>query len=100
MSRIAYRLWTNKDESEYVDNGLTLEQAEEVINYLWDVDEDYFNKADYIKKAKYYQAKVKKELGIDISWEHLFGRPVDIGWRYCSKCDTSFWADDGCECED
>ena len=79
-----------------------MEEANAIINEGYEIDEDFTRKTDYIKTAKAYAKHITEYLGLNqpLDWELLFGYPVDIGWRYCSKCDTHYWDDDGCECED
>ena len=87
----AYRLWVCKDETQF---------SQEVIDYLWDIDEDYTRKKDYIKRAKYLTDKANKKFGTNYTWEQLFGSPDDFddGYRYCKKHNIFFWKDEGCEC--
>ena len=101
MARIAYRLYTNKAEEEYIKVGYTLKEAQEIIDYASEIDEDFLNKKDYISYAKKEAQRVTEELKLSkpIDWKVLFGEPQDIGWRYCSKCDTFYWGDDECECD-
>lgn len=102
MARKAYRLWAIKDTDWYTDDGYTEGEAEDIINYAYDIDEDYKTKKDYIKAAKKYAEQITKKLGYEklIDWVTLFGNPVDSGYRYCSRCDCYFWLEDGCECEE
>lgn len=102
MARIAYRLWAIKDESQYIDAGYTMEEATAIINEAYEIDEDYLRKSDYIKAAKLEAEGITKRLNLKqpLDWVLLFGEPVDIDYRYCSKCDTYFWLGDPCECED
>lgn len=88
MARVAYRLWADK----------TVDGVEN--SFLFDVDEDYTTKKEYIKAAKQYTQEFNNKYGTNYDWVDLFGNPIDIGYRYCSKCDTYFWEGDPCECED
>ena len=83
----AYRLESNK-ELEIVNN-----------SWLYDVEEDFTNKDKYIARAKKLTEKANKEFGTNYSYEELFGKPTDIGWRYCKKCGAFYWGDDWCDCE-
>lgn len=99
--KIAYRLYTNKYEADYVKQGFTLDEAMKIIDYASEFDEDFLNKKEYISCAKSEAQRIADELNLQkpLDWKLLFGEPVDIGWRYCTKCDTFFWADDECECD-
>lgn len=88
MARIAYRLWADKS-IELVEN-----------SKIYEVDEDYLKKSDYIKAAQEYTKEFNQEMGVNYTWQELFGLPEDIGYRYCSKCDCFFWEGDGCECDE
>ena len=85
----AYRLWTIKDEYK---------TKEEVIDYLYDIDEFYTSKKEYIKNAKYYTKKVNEIFWTNYTWQHLFGDPEENdGYRYCKKHDNYYFADECCE---
>ena len=101
MSRIAYRLWSIKEEQHYVDAGFTLIEAQQIINLADDMDEDYTRKTDYIKAAKSYTTWINGNANLSkpLTWELLFGEPEDIGYRYCSKCGSYFWEDEECDCD-
>lgn len=104
MARIAYRLLTKKEESNYVDAGYTEQEANNIIDFLYDVDEDYTSKKDYVKWAKYYADRVKEKLNIDIDWKLIFDDVTDPNfysdYRYCSKCGEFFWAGEDCGCDE
>ena len=84
---IAYRLESNK-ELEIVNN-----------SWLYDIDEDFTNKKEYISAAKKLTRMANKEFNTNYSWVELFGEPFDCGYRYCKKCDFFYWSDEGCECD-
>jgi len=100
MSRPAYRLWTNKFEDDYKNLGFTDTETTRIINFLYDVDEDYTSKKEYLKAAQNYAKELKKETGLSVGIETLFGMPVSDGYRYCSKCQQFFWEDEDCGCEE
>lgn len=85
---IAYRL-----ESACNDN-----VKEEVKEFLYDIDDDFFTKAAYIKRAETITWAVNTKFNTKYKWTDLFNKPTDIGWRYCAKCNTFYWADDECDC--
>lgn len=87
MKKVAYRLEANK-ELEIVEN-----------SWLYDVDEDFLSKREYVKEAKRLTEKANKEFGTNYTYQELFGDPIDIGWRYCTECGEYYWGDDGCYCE-
>lgn len=84
---VVYRLESNK-ELDIVNN-----------SWLYDVDLDCITKKEYIAKAKKLTDKANQEFGTNYTYEELFGKPVDSGWRYCKKCGMHYWLDDGCECD-
>lgn len=86
----AYRL-----ESACKDN-----VKEEVKEFLYDIDDDFFTKEAYIKRAKAITFSVNYKFDTNYKWTDLFNKPIDIGWRYCEKCDTYYWADDECNCDE
>ena len=88
MAKIVYRLIPDK----------TIDLVYQ--SKIYDVDEDCFTKNDYIKAAQKYTKDFNKEMGVNYTWQELFGLPRDIGWRYCSKCGCYFWKDDGCDCDE
>ena len=88
MSRIAYRLISNK----------TIKNVED--SFLYDIDEDFTTKKGYIKKAIEYTKSFNEDFKTNYTYKDLFGTPEDIGYRYCSKCDCFFWNDEDCCCED
>ena len=95
MIKKCYRLISEKGFME--EQGCSTEQ----INSLWDVDEDYTTKRDYIKSAKRYTEEFNKKFDTSFKYQELFGEPEDIGYRYCTLCEETFWADDGeHECEE
>lgn len=83
---IAYRLESNK-ELEIVNN-----------SWLYDVDEDFISKKEYIAAAKKLTGKANKEFNTNYSWVELFGEPSNCGYRYCKKCGTFYWNSEECEC--
>ena len=88
MKKITYLLESNK-EIELVNE-----------TWLYDVAEDYFTKAAYIKRARKLTERANKEYKANYAWQELFGEPKDIGWRYCTDCDEFYWKDDGCSCDE
>lgn len=94
----AYRLQVNKCEDDFIEAGLTLEQANKIIDDYYEVDEDFISKREYIARAKYYQAKIKEDLGIEVDWKVLFGEPESYGYRYCPKCGEFYWENEECGC--
>ena len=86
MGKIIYRLEADKN-LKIVNN-----------SWLYDVDEDFTSKKAYIAAAIKLTDKANKEFKTNYTYNELFGEPVDIGWRYCSKCNEYYWADDGCYC--
>lgn len=83
----AYLLSANK-ELEIVNN-----------SWLYDVEEDFTSKKDYIAVAKKMTEKANKQFGTNFTYKELFGDPVDNGYRYCKRCGSYYWADDHCECD-
>lgn len=104
MAKVAYRLLTIKDEDNYINAGYTEQEAKDIIELLYDVDDDYKNKKDYIKDAKYYADYVKTKLNIDIDWKLIFDDITDpkyvSEYRYCPKCGEFFWAGEDCGCDE
>lgn len=88
MKKVAYRLWADK----------TLREVN-MSRVLFEVDEDYLSKSAYIEAAKKYTQQLNDEFDTDYTYEDIFGEPEDIGWRYCTKCDTFFWDGEDCECK-
>lgn len=86
MPKIAYRLESNK-ELDIVNN-----------SWLYDIDEDFTSKKAYIARAKKLTEKANKEFNTNFTYNELFGEPVDIGWRYCSRCGECYWFNDDHEC--
>ena len=82
----AYRLETNKD-LEIVNN-----------SWLYDIDEDFTSKKAYIARAKKLTAKANKDFKTNFTYQELFGEPVDIGYRYCNRCGSYYWASECCDC--
>ena len=85
------------------DKSVTEELGREVDNYLWDVDEDYTTKREYIKAAKAYTKEVNEKFNLSCTWQELFGEPEETSYRYCTCCGNTFWADDSFyehDCED
>ena len=72
---------------------------ENVYDYLYDVDEDFTSKIKYVERAEKITSKVNARFNTSYSWNELFPKPTDIGWRYCKKCGEYYWCDDGCCCE-
>lgn len=101
MARVAYRLITIKDEDVYINAGYTKEEAQTIINYLYDEDWDYTSKAEYIKSAKSHCQHCTERLKLTkpLDWKVAFGTPDDIDYRYCSKCEEFFWDGEDCGCE-
>lgn len=75
--------------------GFNIEQT----NYLWDIDEDYTVKREYIKAAKKLTADFNKKFNYSFAYQDLFVEPKDIGYRYCTACGETFWIDDGHDCD-
>lgn len=94
MIKKCYRLSSDKGFME--ERGFTTEQ----VNFLWSVDEDYTSKREYIKSAKIYTADFNEKFNTSYTYGELFGNPEDIGYRYCTICEETFWTDDGHDCED
>lgn len=88
MSRKAYVLEVVKDGSV----------IDEVVDYLYDIDHQYTDKALTTKWAKMITYKVNRLFRTNYSYQDLFGEVVYQGRRYCSKCDSFFWSDDICDC--
>lgn len=84
---IAYRLETNKEL--------------EIVNKTWlyDVDESFRSKQEYIASAKEITEIANMEFKTNYTWQELFGEPKDIGWRYCKRCGEYYWSDEGCSCD-
>lgn len=82
----AYRLESNK-ELEIVNN-----------SWLYDIDEDFTSKKEYIAKAKKLTDKANKEFNTNFTYKQLFGDPIDNGYRYCKRCGTYHWSSEECEC--
>ena len=101
MARIAYRLWVIKEEENYIKAGYTKEEAQAIIDFLYEEDEDFTSKAEYIRTAKYYCKECTEYLKLTkpLDWKIAFGMPDDIGYRYCSKCEEFFWDGEPCGCE-
>ena len=86
--KIAFRLISNK----------TIAHTKAI--WFEDVDEDFTNKKSYISYAKELTKKFNEEEKTSYSWKELFDEPKDIGYRYCSKCDTYFWDGEECNCDE
>ena len=71
----------------------------EIDNYVYDVDEDFTSKKTYILRAKKLTDRVNKKYNVNFKCDELFEKPQDIGYRYCTRCQTYYWGDDRCECE-
>ena len=82
MIKRLYRLWADKS-IEGVD-----------CDELWDVDEDYTTKKDYIKAAKAYTDGFNKRHSTTYTYQEIFGEPEEIGYRLCTDCGETFWVDD------
>lgn len=91
---IAYRLEPVRELPKNVNNS-----QEKVLDYLYDIDEDFTSKKIYIERAKAITAFVNKKFKTTYIWGDLFEKPVDTGWRYCKRCDSVYWKDDNCECD-
>lgn len=76
-----------------------IDLCEEVYEYLYDVDEDFTSKKEYIREAKRLTNIVNKNFNANYHWKEVFIEPTDIGWRYCKKCEEFYWLDEGCCCE-
>ena len=87
MKKVAYRLQPHDD------------LREDIQEYLYDIDEDFLKKTDYIKRAKVWTDRVNQEFKTNYNWTELFPQPTDLGWRYCTNCDEFYWKDDYCDCE-
>lgn len=72
---------------------------EEIQEYLYDVDEDFTKKENFIKRATKLTDLVNKKFNTNYKSAELFPKPKDIGWRYCKKCDTYYWEDECCKCD-
>ena len=90
MIKKCYRLLADKAIAE--------ELGVKVLDAVYDIDEDYTSKREYIKAAKAYTAKVNEEFGLNCTWQELFGEP-EAWWRYCTICGESFPADEDHDCE-
>ena len=105
MARTAYRLLTNKYVPSYIQAGYTPEEAERIIDYAYEIDEDFRTKKDYIKAAKTEAEHVSKQLLLSkpLDWKVLFDDVTAddyySDYRYCSKCDTYFWFGEDCDCD-
>jgi len=82
----AYRLEANK-ELEIVNN-----------SWLYDIDEDFTSKKEYIARAKKLTELANKQFKTNYTYYELFGDPVDVGYRYCSRCGCFYWSSEECEC--
>ena len=67
-------------------------------NILWDLDEDFFTKAQWLKRAKEIIKELNQETDRKYTVEEIFGECSFEGWSYCTECDEYFWAEDGHEC--
>lgn len=67
-------------------------------NFLWELDEDFFTKAQWLKRAKEIVSKVNLEAEQEYTVEQLFGECNFEGWCYCTNCEEYFWTDDGHDC--
>lgn len=95
MIKNCYRLVS--DKGFMAEAGFNIEQTD----YLWDVDEDYTTKREFIKAAKRYTEEFNKEFNTSFTYQELFGEPEDIGYRLCTLCGATFWVYDvEHECED
>ena len=92
--KVCYRLWTDKYflDKEFSDNS-------KMYDYLWDIDEDYDTKKDYIKAGEFYVNNFNKEFNTNYTYIDFFGEPRDIGWVRCGNCGQTHWADTECDCE-
>lgn len=74
----------------------------DIVNesFLYDVDDDFTSKQDYIKQAKDYTKRINKEYGTNYTYEKIFGEPKYEGWCYCKRCGEFYWEDEGCECDE
>lgn len=88
MVKKCYRLISDKGFME--EQGFSVEQIDE----LWDVDEDYTTKKEYIKSAQKYTADFNRKFNTEVTYQELFGAPIDIGYRLCTNCGETFWIDD------
>lgn len=88
MIKKCYRLMSDKGFME--ERGCSVDQ----INALWDVDEDFTSKKEYIKAAKEYTAAFNKKFNTSFTYKDLFGEPEDIGYRLCTNCGETFWVND------
>lgn len=92
MIKKCYRLIADKGFAE--DVGCTLEQ----MNYLWDIDDNFTTKKEYLKVAKDYTSDFNQKFNTSFIYQELFGEPKDIGYRYCTECGETFWNDDEHDC--
>ena len=105
MARIAYRLQTIKYEHNYIKAGYTKEEAEKIIDYAYEIDEDFRTKRDYITTAKSEAEHITKILKLKkpLDWKVAFDDITDPNYysdyRYCSKCSAYFWSGEDCDCD-
>ena len=95
----AYNLLGIKDEEHYIKNGFTQEQAEDIVREIWDDDEVFTSKREYIANARLFSKQVSKKLGYRVDWRILYGEPQYEGLEYCHKCGEFYWSDDYHDCE-
>lgn len=75
----AYRLESDK-ELDIVNN-----------SWLYDIDEDFLIKQDYITRAETLTARINKEFNTNYKWYELFGKPKFIGWCYDKDTKQFDW---------
>jgi hypothetical protein len=69
-----------------------------VLDYLWDVEEDFTNKERAIAYAKKWTEKTNVMFLTDYNYIDLFGEIKYEGWCYCKRCDSYYWSDESCCC--
>ena len=105
MPKTAYRLLLNKYDPDYIQAGYTPEEAKAIIDYGYDIDEDFKSKKDYTMMAKIYATQITKVLNLSkpLNWKVAFDDVTEKGYEsdycYCPKCDTYFWFGEECDCE-